>query len=313
MSLVTPRQRNPVIGVNGRGITALKTFQFSDPRQQEIYEELKEVVGPGPAAFFRDACWLMTNPGQLHSTAHLVAHLLREIESALRTLFRPVVEREGNAEAARSQKDEIRLILQSIGITEDAPEERAWFELAEKLHGLAHRRGLDTPRPLKEISDLWEKSQVLLDVLLRAFRKRFLTWLPILDELLAKPHPTRDDVARLAQEIPNNAVTRRYFFDRLENPEWLGPLWAKGFFRRPPQAEHNEKEGTIRFPPWPEARYLVRMAKYKPELVAQIIQEMKDTDNAAAHTDLVDALLAMPPEVSARLVEKARRWVEIPY
>ncbi|MBX6764609.1 MAG: hypothetical protein IRY88_13155 [Rubrobacteraceae bacterium] len=290
-----------------------RPFQFSDPRQQRIYEELKEVVGPGPAAFFRDACWLMTNPGQLHSTAHLVAHLLREIESAVRTLFRPVVEREGSAEDSRSQKEEICLILQSIGMTEDAPEERAWFELAEKLHGLAHRRGLDAPRALEEIFDLWEKSQVLLDVLLRVFRERFLTWLRVLDELLAKPQPIKDDVARLAQEIPNNAVTRRYFFDRLENPEWLEPLRAKGFFRHPPQPERNEQEGTIRFPPWPEAHYLARMAKHKPELVAKIIQEMEDTDNAAVHTDLVDALLAMPPEISARLVGKAARWAEIPY
>ncbi|GIW90644.1 MAG: hypothetical protein KatS3mg109_1076 [Pirellulaceae bacterium] len=288
-------------------------FRFSDPRHQRIYKELKEVVGPGPAAFFRDACWLMTNPGQLHSAAHLAAHLLREIESALRTLFRPVVEREGKPEDSRSQKEEIRLILQSIGNTKDAPEERAWFELAEKLHGLAHRRGLDAPRALEEIFDLWEKSQVLLDVLLRAFRERFLTWLRVLDELLAKPQPIKDDVARLAQEIPNNAVTRGYFFDRLENREWLEPLRAKGFFRHPPQPERNEQEGTIRFPPWPEARYLARMARHKPELVAQIIQEMDDTDDAAVLTDLVDALLAMPPNVSGRLVEKAKRWAESPY
>ncbi|MBX6361670.1 MAG: hypothetical protein IRZ03_16520 [Acidobacterium ailaaui] len=296
-----------------QGPPAPQPFRFSDPRQRRIYEELKEVVGPGPAAFFRDACWLMTNPGQLQSTAHLVAHLLREIESALRTLFRPVVERKGSPEHSRSHKDEIRIILQSIGITEDAPEARAWFELAEKLHGLAHRRGLDAPRTLGEISDLREKSQVLLDVLLRAFRERFLTWLHVLDELLAKPQPTKDDVTRVAQEVPNNAVTRGYFFDRLENPEWFEPLREKGFFRHPSQPERNEEEGTIRFPPWPEARYLARMALHKPELVAVIIQEMDDTDNAAVLTDLVDALLAMPPDVSARLVEKAARWAESPY
>ena len=64
----------------------------------------------------------------------------------------------------------------------------------------------------------------------------------------------------------------RYFFDRLENPEWLEPLWDKGFFKHPPQPVWDEGEGTIRFPPWPEARYLARMAKHKPELVAKIIK-----------------------------------------
>ena len=47
--------------------------------------------------------------------------------------------------------------------------------------------------------------------------------------------------------------------------------------------------------------------------MAEIIQDIDDTDNAAVLTDLVDALLAMPPDVSARLVEKAARWAESPY
>jgi len=125
-----------------------------------------------------------------------------------------------------------------------------------------------------------------------------------------KPTPERVDraVALLAY-----SGHYRYFFDRLENPEWLKPLWDKGFFRHPQQPECNEEEGTTRFPPWPEARYLARMARHKPELVAEIILEMDDTDNAAVISDLVDALLAMPPGVSARLVGKAIRWAESPY
>ena len=66
-------------------------FRFSDPRQQQIYEELKEIVGPGPAAFFHDDCWLMANHDTLDTTPHLVTHLLREVESALRSLFRAIV------------------------------------------------------------------------------------------------------------------------------------------------------------------------------------------------------------------------------
>jgi len=289
-------------------------FQFPDPRQQRIYEELNEVVGPGPASFFRDACRLMANPNQLESTAHLVAHLLREIESALRQVFRPVAEKgaEGLGRST-SQKEEIRTILRSLGIAEDAREARAWFELADKLHGLAHRRGLDPPRSPGEISELWDESQALLDVLLQSLREHFLAWIGMLDDLLAKPKPNKDDLKRLAQEIPNNAVTRGYFFDRLENPEWLEPLWKKGFFKHPPAPIRDEEEGTIRFPPWPEAKYLAGMAKHKPKLVAQIIHEMNDTDNAAVISDLVEALLAMPPHVSAQFVDKATRWAESPY
>lgn len=284
-------------------------FRFPDPRQQRIYEELQELVGPGPAAFFRDACRLMANPDQFRTTAHLVGHLLREIESALRAVFRPIVE----ATDKKRQKEEIHAILCSLGIPSHDPAARAWLELADNLQSFAHRRGLDAPRPPEEISELWNQIHVLLDVLLQSMRERFLVWIKALDELLTKTQPTKEDLKTLAQEIPNNQVTRRHFFDNLKSPEWLEPLRARGFFRNPPPPERNEEEGTIRFPPWPEARYLARMAQHKPELVAKIIQEMDDTDNAAVISDLVDALLAMPPEISARLVDKAERWAECLY
>jgi len=79
----------------------------------------------------------------------------------------------------------------------------------------------------------------------------------------------------------------RYFFDRLENPEWVEPLWERGFFRQPPHP--IREEGGVHFPQWPEAKYLARMAKHKPELVAGIILEMEDTENAVVLEDLVDA------------------------
>lgn len=295
------------------GRPAPQPFRFSDPRQQRIYNDLREVVSPGLAAFFRDACRLMANPAQLHSTAHLVAHLLREIENGLRDVFLPVVGRRGSQKGKDEHKDQIRLVLQWIGIPEDAPEAHAWFEFAKKRHSVAHRRGIDAPRTIAEISDVWEQGQVLLDVLLRALRDRFLKWLEVLDELLAKPEPTKDDVARLAHAIPNNAVTRGDFFDRLQHPGWIEPLRRKGFFRHPPEPIGDGEGGIARFPAWPEARYLARMAAHRPELVAQIMAEMDDTENAAVISDLVEALLAMPPEVSARLVEKAARWAESPY
>lgn len=257
----------------------------------------------------------MNNPYDLETTAHLVAHLLREIESALRSVFQPVTEGSGGAQATKpSQKENIRAILRSLNIDEKSSEAQAWLKLSDNLHSVAHRRGLDAPRSLNEISELWDQSQPLLDMLLKALREHFLAWIHALDGLLAQEQPTKEDLKCLTQEIPNNAITHGYFFDRLETPEWLEPLRKRDFFKHPPQPECNEEEGTIRFPPWPEAHYLARMAQHKPELVAQIIQEMDDTDNAAVISDLVDALLAMPVElISAGLVEKTKRWAECPY
>ena len=289
-------------------------FRFSDPQQQRIYEELKEIVGPGPAAFFRDTCWLTANPEIFETTTLLVAHLLREMESAIRAVFKPVAEGAlPGTNGSKSQKEEIKSILAALNIEEGAPEAKAWFKLADRLHSLAHRQGLDAPRSINDIENLWDRTQKLLVILVGALRKNFLAWIQELDKLLEKTQPTKKDLNRLTQKIPNNRVTRQYFFDRLENPEWLEPLAAKNFFRNPPQSERTEEAGTIRFPPWPEGQYLTRMVRRRPECVEKIIHDMDDTDNAAVLSYLVDALLAMPPSVSAKLVEKVRRWAASPY
>jgi len=66
-------------------------FRFTDPRQERIYRRLRD-IGPGPAAFYRDACQLMESSAGLASTTHIIAHLLREVESALRDVLESIVE-----------------------------------------------------------------------------------------------------------------------------------------------------------------------------------------------------------------------------
>jgi len=286
-------------------------FQFQDPRQQRIYEELREVVGPGPAAFFRDACFLMEHPQALQSTAHLVAHCLREIESALRSVLKPVATEALKHNAGPiSKKAEIKEILQVLGIADDSPEAKAWFELAGKLHGMAHRRGLEGPRSVAEVEDLWERAQILLPVVLKGIRERFLSWVSILDELHAKPQPTENDLQRFCQEVPSNLVARGYFFDKLESPEWLAPLWEKGFFQHPPEPQIDQEHNTVSFPPWPEVHYLARMAAHKPEVVKEIILQMPDTTNIHVIYNLADAMLNMSPDIAVQLGDKAKEWAD---
>jgi len=119
--------------------------------------------------------------------------------------------------------------------------------------------------------------------------------------------PTPDQVDR-AIALLGHEAQYRYFFDRLENPEWIRPLRSKGYFSNPPRMQPDETRGTIRVPQWPESRYLARMAPLRPEAVLEIIMGMPDTENGRVHEDLADAVLAMPSELSARLVEKAKSW-----
>ena len=56
-------------------------FRFRSPRHERINERLLRLVGPGPAAFYRDACRVMDNEALLETSTHQVAHCLREMEA----------------------------------------------------------------------------------------------------------------------------------------------------------------------------------------------------------------------------------------
>ena len=60
-----------------------------DERQERIHRRLL-LLGPGPAAFFRDACFLMKRGVPVASASHLVGHLLREVESAMRAVMKGI-------------------------------------------------------------------------------------------------------------------------------------------------------------------------------------------------------------------------------
>jgi hypothetical protein len=103
----------------------------------------------------------------------------------------------------------------------------------------------------------------------------------------------------------------RYFFDRLENPEWIEPLRDRGFFNAPPDAV-RDAEGRVRFPIWPASRYLARMAGFAPDAARDIALGI-DTENASVHEDIAGLALALPPEHAAALTDKLARWAASPY
>jgi hypothetical protein len=85
----------------------MNSYKFTYPEQAQIAQKLKNLVGPGAAAFYKDACWLMELEPPLESTTHLVGHLLREIESSLRSVLKsvqePSVKQEDKQDAHKKQ------------------------------------------------------------------------------------------------------------------------------------------------------------------------------------------------------------------
>jgi hypothetical protein len=315
-------------------------FRFTDPRQERIYRRLLD-VGPGPAAFYRDACQLVSASGGLASTTHLVAHLLREIESALRDVLESIVKVSKPqrlslpvGESVRSfvrsaldrilgpwmrggQKTEIRAILRALGLPETDPVAKAWLRLVggdQSLHGRAHRRDLAAPRPMDgEFRSFWDQAQDILAVVLDRFQARYAEFLKILDQLLAKTAPSKEDIKRLRGHLPNSPVAQGYFFERLNGVGWLEPLRKARFFRHPLGPEEDPEGSGVRLPGWPQSRYLARVARERPKAVLEIILEADPTTNGRVQADFLDAAKQMRADFAVKLAPQAAHWLESDY
>jgi hypothetical protein len=115
--------------------------------------------------------------------------------------------------------------------------------------------------------------------------------------------PTQKQIDKALSQLGKPQLFR-YFFEKLENPFWVKPLWEKDFFKNPPQIIKREENNLIQIPLWPESRYLARMASKNPEDVFEVISALPKTKNSLVLEDIVDSALAMPPNLAAKIGEK---------
>jgi hypothetical protein len=126
----------------------------------------------------------------------------------------------------------------------------------------------------------------------------------------ALPTPKELDRVAVLCARPEN---RAYFFDRLDNPNWVGPLSERGFFMNPPSPVPAGEPGFVRFPPWPEGRYLARVAARAPEQVASVLASCGVSENPAVTGLLLKALASLPSQQACRLARKAQEWAAAPF
>jgi hypothetical protein len=301
--------------------TSPQPFRFTDPRQARIHERLN-LVSPAAAPFYRDACRIMATDPPFESTTHLVAHLIRELESSLRAALEPYKDRPQGRKAVKPKedtgekhKDDIKALLKGLDISEKDPIAVAWLKLAGTIQSRAHRDNLAPPRPVNEkYRQFWNQMTDILFVVLDKLESRYLVSLHYLDALLAIEKPTRDDAKRLQLFAPNNPATYGYFFHWNNNPAWLKPLRAQKIFDHPqePISEVVTDGTRITYPPWPQSRYLVRMAASSNIDVQQTVLEIAlkiETENIAIHMDLVDVAKALPAAKAVKLSEKTAVWI----
>jgi len=295
--------------------------QWADPRQAEIFDLLKRLVSEGTAAYYMDACRCMQLTPPLRTTVHLVSHLLREIESSIRSVLETLAEKESRVEEGKNHKDEISRILKALEIDEEDKIAQAWLQVAEgrySVQKLVHRENLRLPREDNaRFRETWETMQDILFVVLQRFQPRFNEIVERLDILAKKSKPTRADIKFVHESVPNNYQTYAFFFGCLESPLWLKPLKAKGFFDRPSPPVRDEISGDLMDPPWPQAEYLKRIAQLNDaatqQLVCDTIIAVPDTENPRVVGALAEAAAMLPVRLAAEVVPRAMQWLDIPY
>jgi len=90
-------------------------------------------------------------------------------------------------------------------------------------------------------------------------------------------------------------------------------LAKRGFFENPPAPVPAAEPGYVRFPPWPEGRYLVRMAARAPEQVASVLGAIGASENPTVTRLLLGAVASLPGDQARQVSDKVREWVTAPY
>lgn len=124
--------------------------------------------------------------------------------------------------------------------------------------------------------------------------------------------PTAEELDRVAA-LSARSENRAYFFERLDNPEWVAPLAERGFFENPPPPIAAPEPGYVRFPPWPEGRYLARMASSAPDDVSGVLAAIRSSENPTVTRLLLEAVASLSQSKAAGLAEQVRDWIAGPH
>ena len=225
-------------------------------------------------------------------------------------------------------KSEFRRKLLSQGILVEAPGRRFAFRhevlqdflcayslLPEKLDfvGIVSRLGQDIPRgliswlqKLYHIEFPAEEARFIDDILAADTLLPFYTRVSVLENLRVELVPT-PDLAKVTSKHTTRYAYHRFFFEDLNNPAWIIPLFKIGFFFTPPEPI-EVKPGSFQLPGWPAGEYLARFAYQHEDIVAAVVRSVR-TENWRVQEILVDTMLKILPARAAELIPAVDTWL----
>lgn len=148
--------------------------------------------------------------------------------------------------------------------------------------------------------------QLIDDVLGAKKELPFYSRITILENLKQQDEPS-ENVAGVLGKYSADLAYHPFFFNGLENPAWIVPLYKTGFFYHPP-APIEVQPSYFQLPFWPAGEYLVRFADKNEEIIIDIIQNTS-TQNWRVQETFIDAMLKISPAAAASLVSSIDAWL----
>ena len=121
--------------------------------------------------------------------------------------------------------------------------------------------------------------------------------------------PTNEMIEKVLSSVKKE-TDRQYFFSKLNNPLWVGPLQDRGYFSKPPGVKLLP-DGYVQFPHWPELAYLVTIAGGAADQVINTVLSLPKTDNPRVYDDILAIALKLEGHESARLLPKLLEYTEL--
>lgn len=232
--------------------------------------------------------------------AHFIAHAIREIRNRL--------------PGALGQEDAFDILSDRGPVPPYVVEN--WKKLYRDVQAFAHARAEPLPA---EADGEWVAKFFAFEQILMALSKRSYENLDDLDVLLERANTRVNDWTVPSEAQVNQVVVlaarlenRTYLFDRLENPKWVSALDERGFFNDAPDPVPAAEPGYVQFPPWPEGRYLARMAPIAPLAVAKALKGLSPSANPGVTRNLLECVQALPSEQFQELAPQTANWITDP-
>ena len=155
-----------------------------------------------------------------------------------------------------------------------------------------------------EFPDL--EARFIDDILADKVNLPFYSRIPVLENLKEQSVPTKV-AAEVIAKYSTDWAYHRFFFDGLDNPAWIIPLFETDFFFNPPNPI-EVKPGSFQLPGWPAGEYLARFANQHEDIVAAVVRSIR-TENWRVQEILVDAMLKISPVKTAELIPAVDTWL----